>query len=42
MCVYVCGGLYNIGVGEQEVQTTVCKTGHKDVLYNVGNIANIL
>ena len=29
-------------VGEEEVQTIECKTGYKDVLYNMGNIANIL
>ena len=33
------------GVGGQlegEVQTTGCKIGYRDVLYNMGNIANIL
>ena len=29
-------------VGEWEAQTIGCKMGYKDVLYNMGNIANIL
>ena len=35
-------GKGNIGMGERDVQTTGCKIGYKDVLYNTGNIANIL
>ena len=31
-----------IGVEEWEVQTIGCKMGYKDVLYNMGNITNIL
>ena len=30
------------GIGKWKVQTTGCKTGYKDALYNAGNIANIL
>ena len=30
------------GGGGWKVQTTGCKMGYKDVLYNTGNIANIL
>ena len=36
------GGRGNIRAGEWEVQTIGCKTDYKDVLYNTGNIANIL
>ena len=32
----------NIGVGECEVQSTVCKIGYRDGLYNMVNQANIL
>ena len=32
----------NIGVGEQEVQTTGFKIGLNNVLYNMGNIVHIL
>ena len=32
----------NLGVGEWEVQTIERKIGYKDILYNIGNIANIL
>ena len=35
-------GRGNIRVGEWEVQTTGCKIGYKDVLYNMGNIASKL
>ena len=35
-------GADNIGVGEGEVQTVGGKIGSKDVLYNTGNIDNIL
>ena len=31
-----------LGVGEEEVQTTRYKISYKDILYNTGNIANIL
>ena len=31
-----------LGVEEWDVQTTGCKTGYKDVLYNVKNTVNIL
>ena len=34
------GGKGNTGVREQEVQTTECKTGYKDILYNMGNIVS--
>ena len=30
------------GVGEWKVQTFSCKIGYKDVVYNMGNIGNIL
>ena len=36
------GGRGNIGVGEYEVQTILYKISYKDILYNTGNIANIL
>ena len=29
-------------MGEREAQTIGCKTGYKDVLYDTGNMANIL
>ena len=32
----------NIRVGERDVQTTGCEKNRKDVLLNMGNIANIL
>ena len=32
------GAAQGILVGEQEVQTTECKTGHKDALYNMGDM----
>ena len=32
----------NIGVEKWEVQTTGCKIGYMNVLYNLGNIVNIL
>ena len=35
-------GRGNIGVGEEEVQTIRYKMIYKDILYNTGNIANIL
>ena len=35
-------GRDNIGVGEWEAQTIGCKIGYRDVLYSMGNIANIL
>ena len=28
--------------GDSEIQTIMYKTSHKDILYNMGNIANIL
>ena len=31
-----------LGVGKWEVQTIECKIGYMVVLYNIGNIANIL
>ena len=31
-----------IGLGMWEVQTIGCKIGNKDVLYNIGNIVNVL
>ena len=31
-----------IGLGKWEVQTSGCKMGNKDVLYNIGNTANVL
>ena len=31
-----------IGVGDSEVQTIRYKRSYKDILYNTGNIANIL
>ena len=31
-------GRGNIGVRKQEVQTTACKIGYKDILYSMGNI----
>ena len=34
------GGKGNTGVREQEVQTTECKIGYKDILYNMGNIVS--
>ena len=36
------GGRGIIALGEWEVQTIGCKISHKGVLYNTGNIANIL
>ena len=35
-------GRGSIGVGDQEVQTIMHKISYKDILYNTGNIANIL
>ena len=35
-------GRGTIGAGEWEVQTIGCKVGYRDVLYNMGNTANIL
>ena len=32
----------NIEVEDWEVQTIGCKIGHRDVLYNTGNIANFV
>ena len=32
----------NTGVGDEEVQTVRYKISYKDILYNMGNIANIL
>lgn len=32
----------NVGVRNLEVQTIMCKVSYKDILYNMGNIANIL
>ena len=32
------GAAQGILVGEQEVQTTECKTGYKDALYNMGDM----
>ena len=32
----------NIGVGDLEVQTIMYKISYKDILYKMGNIANIL
>ena len=31
----------NVGVRNLEVQTIMCKVSYKDILYNMGNIANI-
>ena len=36
------GGRSSVRMGECEVQTIGYEIGYKDVLYNVGNIANIL
>ena len=36
------GGRGNIRAGEKEVQTIMYKINYKDILYNTGNIANIL
>ena len=36
------GGWGNIGGGDLEVQTIRYKISYKDILYNTGNIANIL
>ena len=36
------GGRGSTGLGKWEVQTIGRKTGYKDVVYNTGNIANIL
>ena len=36
------GGWGNIGIEEQEVQTVMYKISYKDILQNLGNIANIL
>ena len=35
-------GRDNIRLGEWEVETTGCKIGYKDVLYNTGDKTNIL
>jgi len=35
---YQWGAAQGILVGEQEVQTTECKTGYKDALYNMGDM----
>ena len=35
-------GRGHIRVGESEVQTVMYKISYKDILYNTGNIANIL
>ena len=34
-------GMGSIGVGEWEIKAVGCKIGYKDILYNMGNIANI-
>ena len=31
-----------IGLGKWEVQAIGCKIGNKAILYNIGNIANVL
>ena len=36
------GGRDNIGIEDEEVQTVIYKTSYKDILYNTGNIANVL
>ena len=34
-------GRGNTGVGNQEIQITMCKINYKDILYNTGNTDNI-